>query len=165
MRARHRLYGMDVLAPDYLFYNKAYQVYDFDKMARLLASAVPILRKELDVPQTFRVMMKPIRAKSIAGLYDSDEEMAIIDPRRCVFPLLGTLAHEMVHAEQYHQGRLQAIYEKKKGWLHQWDGEYITNRGKTLNSYLKQPWEIEAYERQDILAIIVCEELGIDVGQ
>jgi hypothetical protein len=111
-------------------------------------------------------MMKPIRAKSIAGLYDSDEEMAVIDPRRCVFPLLGTLAHEMVHAEQYYQGRLQAVYEKKKkNWLHQWDGELIANKGKTLNSYLKQPWEIEAYERQDILAIIVCEELGIDVGQ
>jgi len=71
-----------------------------------------------------------------------------------------TLAHELVHAEQFYQGRLETVFVKNKGWLHHWKGEINTSKGKTYNSYRNQPWEKEAFERSPILCRQVNEILG-----
>ena len=72
---------------------------------------------------------------------------------------LEVLAHELVHAEQYMQGRLKKSWMKKKGWVHQWNGHVNTNRGSTYQAYRNQPWEIEAWSRQAELAEKVCQIL------
>jgi hypothetical protein len=67
----------------------------------------------------------------------------------------------MVHAEQYHQGRLKNEYISGKGWVHEWNSELNTNKGTTYRAYRNQPWEVEAFDRQEGLAKIVAAELGL----
>jgi hypothetical protein len=53
-----------------------------------------------------------------------------------------TLAHEMVHVKQFAKGQLQSA-DGKNYWM----GKRVTRRVK----YLDQPWEVEAFQRQEIL--------------
>ncbi len=53
-----------------------------------------------------------------------------------------TLAHEMVHVKQMAKGTLKTI----KG-VNYWNGKRYSNRTK----YLNQPWEIEAFSKQELL--------------
>lgn len=73
------------------------------------------------------------------------------DPRR----VLAVLAHELVHVQQYHQGRLRG-----KGASVIWEGKEVvlvkaTGAGgqAAFETYANQPWEAEAFERMDALAI------------
>jgi hypothetical protein len=53
-----------------------------------------------------------------------------------------TLAHEMVHVRQMARGILQAV-----GGVNYWCGKRYTKRTK----YLEQPWELDAFARQEII--------------
>ncbi len=53
---------------------------------------------------------------------------------------LPTLVHEFIHAHQHERGDLKI--SKQVRW---WKGEVNTDR------YLYQPWEIEAFETQEII--------------
>lgn len=53
-----------------------------------------------------------------------------------------TLSHEMVHVKQIAKGMLKTI----KG-VNYWCGKKYTKRTK----YLNQPWEIEAFSKQELL--------------
>jgi len=53
---------------------------------------------------------------------------------------LPTLVHEFIHAHQHERGDLKI--SKQTRW---WKGEVNTDR------YLDQPWEIEAFETQEII--------------
>ena len=65
-----------------------------------------------------------------------------------------SIAHEMVHCKQFYQKKLQ--YKDNKIF---WEGKtYKLNQMKRNNltydeyhSYLNTPWEIEAYEMEDVL--------------
>ena len=59
------------------------------------------------------------------------------------FDRLGvTLAHEMVHVKQLAKGTLKTV----KG-VSYWNGRRYSKRTK----YLDQPWEIEAFSKQELL--------------
>ena len=68
------------------------------------------------------------------------------------------IAHELVHAEQYHTGKLKKKYNRGKGWLHHWNGT-PGKKGTTYKAYRDQPWEQEAWNRQMYLAETVCRIL------
>lgn len=54
-----------------------------------------------------------------------------------------TLCHEMVHVKQLAKGQLKFLPDSKRYWL-----------GKTYSQgtkYLDQPWELEAFSRQEIV--------------
>ena len=53
-----------------------------------------------------------------------------------------TLAHEMVHVKQFAKGQFQVV-----DGTHYWMGKRVTKRTK----YLDQPWELEAFARQEII--------------
>jgi hypothetical protein len=53
-----------------------------------------------------------------------------------------TLAHEMVHVKQLAKGKLKTI----KG-ISYWNGKRYSKRTK----YLDQPWEIEAFSKQELI--------------
>lgn len=53
-----------------------------------------------------------------------------------------TLAHEMVHVKQLAKGKLKTI----KG-ISYWNGKRYNNKTK----YLDQPWEIEAFSKQELI--------------
>jgi hypothetical protein len=54
-----------------------------------------------------------------------------------------TLAHEMVHVRQLAKGMLKYLPNESKIWM----GKRYTKKTK----YLDQPWELDAFARQEII--------------
>jgi hypothetical protein len=124
-----------------------------------IKESLPVFRTLLDIPDDLLFRIARIKGK-YGGFYLSTTKTVVIDPLYNHKSVYNTLAHELVHAEQYYQGRLEAVFVKTKGWLHHWKGEINTNKGKTYNSYRNQPWEKEAYDRSPILCRQVYDILG-----
>ncbi len=53
-----------------------------------------------------------------------------------------TLAHEMVHVKQIAKGKLRTV-----NGVNYWNGKRYSSRTK----YLNQPWEIEAFSKQELI--------------
>ena len=66
-------------------------------------------------------------------IYHSDTDMATV------------IAHELVHVKQYQDGRLTDVGPLQIGWK---DEIFIFDP----NNYHKQPWEAEAFGKQDFWA-------------
>lgn len=133
-------------------YNKRHKVYA-DVAIDIIKKALPILKKELDLPEKLNIRVASIKGR-ISGWYVNGSNLAIIDyVRFSKRGILETLCHELVHAEQYKQGRLASKYD---------NGSYVqTWNGKPVHeSYRNRPHEIEARERQVKLADKVVEVLG-----
>jgi len=86
--------------------------------------------------------VRPVRGGA-HGWYRSKQKRIEIDPRYGPKKILDTIAHELVHAEQYKQGRL--AWDSKK-LVSLWNGKFH-KRGTTHQQYLDLPWEVEARER------------------
>jgi hypothetical protein len=67
----------------------------------------------------------------------------VIDPKLDIERLVLTLAHEMVHVKQYARGQIKHRLGSK---TYYWMGKQ--NRKK----YFEQPWELEAFGKERILA-------------
>jgi len=78
---------------------------------------------------------------STTNLPGLDSYVIALKPQKWA-DLGSTLAHEMVHVKQFAKGQFQIVDGK-----HFWMGKRITKRTK----YLDQPWEVEAFSRQEIL--------------
>ena len=141
-----------------LVYGKKKRTSNVDCAKTVIKKSVPILSKLLDLPDNLIFRLSRSKGR-FTGKYNHDERMVWINPNYAWDRILETLAHELVHAEQYNQKRLEAVFLAKKGWVCQWNGEVNTNKGSTYNSYRNQPWEKEAYNRQKKLADQVCEML------
>lgn len=125
-------------------------------VAPTIAKAVKILARVLDVPADMKVRICNIKATNTNGRYYGTLGIAEVEPRFDIKAMISTLAHEMVHAEQYHQGRLSW-----KNGAQYWNGSKSNNKGSTYARYRAQPWEVEAFDRQGELASIVIRELNI----
>ena len=68
--------------------------------------------------------------------------LVVIKPTRNLVELGVTLAHEMTHVAQFAKGHLKPT---AKGCV--WKGRLY----KANHPYLDQPWEIQAFARQEIL--------------
>lgn len=123
-------------------------------VAEMVVKALPVLKRMLNVPHNVKVRIAPIKARNVNGRYYNSAKVAVIDCRLGARKALETLCHEMVHAEQYHTGRLSGV----GGNI--WNGQLIRNRGTTYAAYRALPWEEEAFLRQAGLARQVLEELG-----
>lgn len=82
---------------------------------------------DITAADCYLVMIKPPKRLTHATLLD----MAL------------TLAHEMVHVRQFAKGQLKFA----KGSTRIWMGKTYTKKTK----YLDQPWEIDAFARQEII--------------
>ena len=71
-----------------------------------------------------------------------DSYVVIIKPSLSIKDIGLTLAHEMVHVRQFAKGIL-----KVKNGVNYWKGKKFTKRIK----YLDQPWEQDAFARQEIV--------------
>jgi hypothetical protein len=71
-----------------------------------------------------------------------DSYVVVIQPRMSIKDIGLTLAHEMVHVRQMAKGTLKTI-----NGTHYWAGKRYTKRTK----YLDQPWEVDAFARQEII--------------
>lgn len=67
----------------------------------------------------------------------------ILDPGLDIERLIVTVSHEMVHVKQYARGHMKTFLGKKTKY---WMGKKIKAK------YYDQPWEIEAFSKERILA-------------
>lgn len=115
-------------------------------------------RKYLDFPKDTVVRVCAIKGH-VSGRYWSGDNVCEISCSMHWQSLLEVLAHELVHAEQYHTGRLKKEWVRNKGWVHKWDGSINHSKGSTYNAYRNQPWEKEAWERQTEIAELVSKDM------
>lgn len=71
-----------------------------------------------------------------------------IDSRLHIEQLMQTLAHEMVHVKQYAKGQLRVEYTEEGDPYYVWLGK----KADPTLCYLESPWELEAFQRERILA-------------
>ena len=71
-----------------------------------------------------------------------DTVLVVLKPTRNWVDLGVTLAHELTHVAQFAKGQLKPT---AKGRL--WKGKFY----KANHPYLDQPWEIQAFSRQEII--------------
>ena len=71
-----------------------------------------------------------------------DTYLVVIKPTKDLMALGVTLAHELTHVAQFAKGTLRLTPKGKR-----WKGKYY---GRNV-PYLSQPWEIQAFARQEIV--------------
>lgn len=122
---------------------------DVQNFVSLVKRALPYFHKYVDLPEGVTVRLAGIKSRTTRGNWTEGSKMATIDYRNKFADMVGTLAHEFVHGEQYLQGRLRVGTERGTYGVQYWHGDAY--KGKEKNKfarYLNQPWEIEARERQ-----------------
>ena len=71
-----------------------------------------------------------------------DTYLVVLRPVKDIATLGATLAHELTHVAQFAKGTLQITPRGKR-----WKGKYYGRRVP----YLDQPWEIQAFAKQEII--------------
>ena len=79
---------------------------------------------------------------STVSLNEWDSYVVVLKPHKALKDIGFTLAHEMVHVRQLAKGILRTV---KNG--HVWAGKRYSNKVP----YLDQPWEQDAFARQEII--------------
>jgi hypothetical protein len=120
----------------------------------LIKMVMPIARKMLDIPPHIKVHFKPNRRAN--AYYSNYDCKVVIDPRRCktYVEVIAALMHELVHAEQFKQGRLELTRTTMK-----WMGSPVVQETRNYEKYRAQPWEAEAFMREKLLCEAVAREL------
>lgn len=120
----------------------------------LIKMVMPIARRLLDIPAHIKVHLKPNRRAN--AYYSHYDRKVVIDPRRCetYVQVIAALMHELVHAEQFKQGRLELTVRTMK-----WMGRPVKQETRDLEKYRSQPWEVEAFRREKELCDLVAKEL------
>ena len=95
---------------------------------------------DFDRNVTFHI--RPIRGRT-RGIAHNTENKIEIDPRLTLRKILETIVHELVHMEQYKQGRLKDDLQRNKIYWYSFEFE----PSKTFREYFSEPWEIEARKR------------------
>lgn len=99
----------------------------------------------LNLPEGISILFRPIK-ENVLGYYVNERTCAEIDFRCGTRNNVSlTICHELIHAEQYNEGRLKSDYNN-----FYWRGKKWLCPGKiiSLNDYYKQPWEAEANKRE-----------------
>ena len=122
-----------------------------DRAVRIVKHTLPILVELLDLPKNMDVRLASIKGR-VRGWWIESENLAIIDYMATARQILEALCHELVHAEQYKQGRLSDDLIDGK-WVALWFGAPVRK------DYVDRPYEIEAFGRQVELADSVIDKL------
>ena len=108
------------------------------------------VRTHINLPEQIKITLRPIRSvfgtASTFKVKTKSFYTVEIDVRQSVEEFCDTLLHELVHIEQYFEGRLKlrselfySIYEGRRVRL-------ISNK---FDEYNDLPWEKEAYAKQN----------------
>ena len=128
------------------------------ELAELAVKAFDEFKKLLSFPDDIKIILKTFKRDAKRGCYYSGHRIAVINPRnRTKRGFLETMAHELVHAEQYHTGRMK----DRNKTCREWDGQIMKSSEKNYQTYLNLPWEIDARSRQGLLAVQVMKNLGM----
>jgi hypothetical protein len=134
-------------------------------IAELIQKTESAFRGLLDFHEDTTFRVTAIRKRTKHGQYWSKLKTVELDCRLPLQTAIQTLAHELVHAEQYHQGRLVASQSAASGdWNQYWNGEHVKVRSG-YKAYRALPWEMEAFDREAELADKVIAQLGLTFEQ
>jgi hypothetical protein len=129
------------------------------KMRHYVETLMPSLIKQLKLENSRKfVLIEIAKGITMNGAYGAttplpglDSFVIALTPRPWA-DLGCTLAHEMVHVKQFAKGHLRS--EDGKTY---WKGQRVMNRVK----YLDQPWELEAFAKQEILFRRALESINV----
>ena len=103
--------------------------------------------RKTTVKKTWGQSCEGVHLADAKGSAPDKEHKIIIDHNSDIFE---TLAHELVHVKQIATKQYQQRWWKSDGELHvRWEGKELGPKRRI--PYRQRPWEIEAFEKQDIL--------------
>lgn len=138
---------------DSFFYHKA------KCLSEMIKLSLPFLREHIEFPDHVAFRLATIKGRTL-GYYNNFKGFVVIDVKSSFEKTLKIIAHELVHAEQYYQGRLsnQVEFSSPK---YVWNGQ-VYNPVKSSANYKKYrnlPWEVEAFQRQETIAASVHQQI------
>ena len=117
------------------------------KTRRYIEAVLPSMLAQLKLNRSRKLLMIKVdqdlaEQGTTIPLTGLDTFLVVLKPTRNWINLGVTLAHELTHVAQFAQGTLQIA---QKGKL--WKGRLYKNN----HPYLDQPWEIQAFAKQEIV--------------
>jgi hypothetical protein len=117
------------------------------KIKRFVESLLPSMLEQLKLTKSKKLLHIIIdrdlqELGTTMPLNGLDTYLVVIKPVKDMAALGATLAHELTHVAQFAKGTLQLT---PRGKL--WKGKYYGRRVP----YLEQPWEIQAFAKQEII--------------
>ena len=136
-------------------YNKFYD--DSLFRANLLIVFLDKIKKHINIPENnIHVLFRPIRSffgRTACFQYKGEKHFELeLDVRQPLKDFFDTILHELVHVEQYFEGRLK---ETRNPNYSKWHGVKMYSNISDLKKYYKLPWENEAYRRAEKLKKII----------
>jgi len=117
------------------------------KTRRYIEAILPSMMTQLGLDRSRRLLMIKVDRDieehgTTVPLLGIDTFLVVLKPTKNILNLGITLAHELTHVAQFANGTLQVTSKGKK-----WKGKFYP----TEHPYLDQPWEIQAFARQEIV--------------
>ena len=128
---------------------------DSPKVKKFLASLMPSYIEQLGLTNSKRAVLVKVTKDLEEDFQGATHNIELADcylvllkaPKRTtpmsLLEIAGTLAHEMVHVKQLAKGQMKFLPNEVKIWK----GKRYTKKTK----YLEQPWEIDAFSKQELL--------------
>lgn len=126
----------------------------------ILKNNIKYIRQFIKLPKNLSFVFRPIRGLEGRAYYIQNKDLTRdyiveIDIRQNLLSFKNTLLHELVHIEQFSQGRLKDAGTK----YFKWRGKEMLVDESSLDAYNQLPWEVEANNRAQLLQEIVFKEL------
>jgi len=117
------------------------------KTRRYIESLLPSMMAQLGLTRKRPLLMIKVDREleeqgTTIPLLGLDTYLVVLKPTRDILNLGITLAHELTHVAQFANGTLKVLPKGKK-----WKGKFYP----TNHPYLDQPWELQAFARQEII--------------
>ena len=133
--------------------------------AKLMSIALQEFRKYLDFSKDTDIRLTSLKKWSVRGTFNGETNIASIRYRTGFKSMLETLAHELVHGEQFHQGKLKYVWDEKN-WAAMWKGKkHKIAMMSNIPAYMELPWEKEAFQHQEALAAMVYVDILKRIGE
>ena len=124
----------------------------------ILTASFDEIKQFIKLPRNLNINFRPVRDAFGRAFYLKPNQFSSarnyiveIDVRQDLATFKNTMIHELVHIEQFYQGRL-----KDAGDMHfKWNGKKMLIDMSSLDTYNSLPWEIEANVRAELLSEIV----------
>jgi len=126
-----------------------------EKTRKFLDSLMPSLIDQLKLTNSKRAVLVRVGndiPKEMMGatlhIEVADCYLVLLKPPKRITPtnliyMATTLAHEMVHVRQLAKGQMKFLKNQARIWM--------GKRYKASTPYLDQPWEVDAYSKQELL--------------
>lgn len=115
------------------------------------------IKQFIKLPKKLNIIFRPVKGAYGRAYYTKKEDstskdyIVELDVRQDPVTYRNTLLHELVHIEQFYQGRL-----KDAGSMYfKWNGKKMLIDNSSLEVYNELPWEVEANVRAELLSHVV----------